>query len=1054
MQTAIRRAAFVLALLLVVSATTAFGQTGKVVGTVTDVATGEPLPGVNVTLREPDADEVVSGAVTNGEGYYNILNVSPGTYRLRASFVGFAAKVVREVRVSIDETTTINVALEEETVQGEEVVVTADRDIVQTDVGGSQVNITSEEIEDLAVSSVQSAIQLQAGIEGGLSIRNSGSDEVLFNVNGLTLRDERNNSPFTSIPLSSVSNVQVKKGGFEAQYGTVRSGVVNVVTKEGSPNRYEGDFSARFSPAADKHFGPAPNDPNGYFTRPYLDPEVAFQGTDAWPQSVQDQYPTFEGWVAASEALLNDDNPDNDMSPSALQQAYRWQHRKRFAIDQPDYTIDVGVGGPLLGPGLSKDLGDLRFYASYRRTQNMYVIPLSRDRLVEQTGHLKVTSDLASNMKLSLEGMLANNTGTVSNGSGQPGFFDSVFGVTGAIDRVNYSEARVFTNDYWAPTRTRSLMLGGKFTHTLGDNTFYTVRLTRFSTDYETNPGDVRDTSDVVSFGGVGFDEAPFGYYNQPTSGVGSGMRMSIGMSTSRDTSRTVMYNAKADLTSQINQYVQVQTGLEFNITDSDISYGEFDPFLPTGNFTAGYNRAPRRGAAYGSTELSFKGLIANAGLRLNYFNAGGDWFEYDPFTDAFSGALADQVDTLLTQEPTEHIFALSPRLSISFPVTTFSKLFFNYGHFRSMPDPDNLFSLRRTGASRHISRVGSPNNPLPKTVSYEVGYQHSLLDEYLLAAAGYYKDVNLQPRLVSFSSRDGQTTYSRYYPNSYEDIRGFELSAKDRRGWLQGFVNYTYSVAQRGYFGADEIYQNQTRQRQFNQSSAQQRAALSEPVPRPFARFNLELFAPEDFGPQLVGAHPLGDWRVSLLGTWRDGSTFTWAGAGGKPGVANNVSFVDYWNWNLRLKKNFNIGGTDVQFFADVFNLFNQKRLTFNGFADGQDYLDYMRSLHLPASDAYPNEFSGDDQPGVYRDSDTEFVPLDRINDREELSGNARPEAIYYEEATEQYIQYEDGAWRQVSQDRVDDVMDSKAYIDMPNLRFQSFLSPRDIFLGMRFEF
>jgi outer membrane receptor protein involved in Fe transport len=59
-----------------------------------------------------------------------------------------------------------------------------------------------------------------------LSVRGSGSDEVSFNLNGFTLRSERSNSPFTGISITSIENVQVQTGGFSAEYGNLRSGLI------------------------------------------------------------------------------------------------------------------------------------------------------------------------------------------------------------------------------------------------------------------------------------------------------------------------------------------------------------------------------------------------------------------------------------------------------------------------------------------------------------------------------------------------------------------------------------------------------------------------------------------------------------------------------------------------------------------------------------------------------------------------------------------------------------------------------------------------------------
>ena len=460
----------------------AYGQSGKIAGRVLD-ADGQPLPGVNLLVESAD-----QGAITSADGFYVILNVAPGTYSLRASFLGFQTQTVNEIRVNIDQTTRVDLALTEDAIGLAEVVVTAELPVVQADVSNSQANVTADEIEALPVSTVASVVGLQAGIQG-LSIRGSGTDELAFMVNGLTLRNERNNVPYTSISLSSVQEVQVQTGGFNAEYGNVRSGVINVVTREGRRNQYTGTAIVRYSRPAQKHFGALANDPDSYWIRPFIDPAVAWSGTESggWDEFTQAQYPRFEGWVAVSEERLKDDDPSNDLTPEALQQAFLWQHRKAMEVVAPDINVDAGVGGPV--PYLSSRWGGLRFYASMRADQDMYLIPLHTDRYREWSAHLKLTADIGVGKKLTLEGLRGRITGTTSSRTGQPGVFRSPWSIAGQLTRVSFIDSRIFSTDYWGPTTVDQFMGGAKFTHSLTPSTFYEVRLNAFRSHYDTNPG-------------------------------------------------------------------------------------------------------------------------------------------------------------------------------------------------------------------------------------------------------------------------------------------------------------------------------------------------------------------------------------------------------------------------------------------------------------------------------------------------------------------------------------------------------------------------------------
>ena len=265
------------------------------------------------------------------------------------------------------------------------------------------------------------------------------------------------------------------------------------------------------------------------------------------------------------------------------------------------------------------------------------------------------------------------------------------------------------------------------------------------------------------------------------------------------------------------------KTGIvEFILTDNYVNYASVDQFLQSVRSQSKWHTYPTRGALYIQDKLEFKGMIANLGIRLDYSHAGGDWYAIDnPYDMAFSAEQSAGIDTLLAKEPTDHIFDFSPRLGIAFPITLNSKLFFNYGHFRQMPTPENLYLLRRYTDNNAVTRLANPNNPLPKTIQYELGYEHNLFNIFLLRLAGYYKDSSLQSRLIKYVSRNNKVSYNVTKPYSYQDTRGFELTLRKNRGsWIRGFVNYTYEVTTSGNFGFYNYYENPAEQRRYERET------------------------------------------------------------------------------------------------------------------------------------------------------------------------------------------------------------------------------------------
>ena len=595
------------------------------------------------------------------------------------------------------------------------------------------------------------------------------------------------------------------------------------------------------------------------------------------------------------------------------------------------------------------------------------------------------------------------------------------------------------------------------FTHSLSENTYYEARLSRFESKNSTNPGAYRNTSDVYTIGGVGFDEAPFGFFDEAASGLASGMRTGVGMSTARDSSEVSALSGSFKITSQLDRFNQVRAGIEFVRTNSRVNYGSFDKVLPSGRTRSVWNTTPIRFGAFIQDKLEFEGMIANIGLRLDYSDPNIEWYDYEPYTDLFNNGTASALDTAQTSNVKPQI-VLQPRLGVSFPITERSKLFFNYGHSVQLPDPENLYLVRVEPFTNTVVRVAAPENKLPKTVSYELGYEHNILNNYLVRISGYYRDITNQPIQVDFISQNGSDQYTVSRPFSYEDIRGLELTLRKQTGkYFWGEINYTYSITSRGFFGVLENYERLADQRDYDRRTNAN--DITKPVPQPYARLQLYFQSPKEFGPELFGVKPLGDWQVVPLFTWAAGSYFTYTGGGAIRGVINNVQQTDTWGSSLRVTKTVKTSnGSSIKFFADVSNLLNIRDFNiFNsGLVNGNDYLDYMNSLHLPAKTwdeigLLNSRVSGNDQPGDYRASDVEYVPIEVYTTLPD-AGNER--ALYYNPLENKYYQYDGSTFVDADGNYVEQVLDDKAYINMPNQRFFNFLDPRTIRVGVRFSF
>lgn len=172
------------------------------------------------------------GAYTDADGRFTILNVTAGTYDVRASRLGYSPVTLSGVVISADQATRADIRLGGTTLRAEEVVVVAERPPVNLGMTSSQVNLTTEQIEELPVQTLDDIVNLQAGVVDG-HFRGGRQGEVQYQVGGVSVNNAFDNSSTLTLDRSLLQEVQVISGTFDAEYGQAMSGVVNVILKEG-----------------------------------------------------------------------------------------------------------------------------------------------------------------------------------------------------------------------------------------------------------------------------------------------------------------------------------------------------------------------------------------------------------------------------------------------------------------------------------------------------------------------------------------------------------------------------------------------------------------------------------------------------------------------------------------------------------------------------------------------------------------------------------------------------------------------------------------------------
>ncbi|MDK9699456.1 MAG: TonB-dependent receptor, partial [bacterium] len=227
--------------------------TGKISGRVMCKDTKEAAIGASVMVVE-----LKTGAQTDIDGYYTILNIPPGSYTLRFSYVGYANVTVRGVIVTSGVTFKQDVSLDQEGVQMKEIEVTAERPKVELSKTEGGSTIRREDLTQSTQTSLAGILGTKAGVkidrEGALHVRGGRKGEVAFLVDGVDIRDPIV-ATNTNINLDAVavSEVNLLTDGFSPEYGQALSGVVNVSFREGDQDNY----TAKMEYVTDQPFGDA-----------------------------------------------------------------------------------------------------------------------------------------------------------------------------------------------------------------------------------------------------------------------------------------------------------------------------------------------------------------------------------------------------------------------------------------------------------------------------------------------------------------------------------------------------------------------------------------------------------------------------------------------------------------------------------------------------------------------------------------------------------------------------------------------------------------------------
>lgn len=808
-------------------------ERGTISGQVLDSDNGESLIGVNVIIKGTSF-----GTATDFDGNYSINNIKVGEYAIEFSYIGYERKLFTGIVVKPNETTILNTTLGMQALTSDqEVVIVGERPIFDVEKSNSSAKVSKDDIQASTVRKIQDVVGLQAGVvkdATGIYIKGGRAYETGYVVDGVSAQDPLAGTGFgLDLGSNSFQSVEVTTGGVGAEYGDVTSGVVAVQTQDGGEK--------------------------------------------------------FTGFFAHKRDNLGEKTDDN------------WN----FFTD----VYEFNLGGPLAPHKLTEKwgLGTLSFFVSGQTSFSDEFTKTAADQvqtsLIDNTfwsprqdnrwnGMAKITWRLRPTMKLqfSYQRSLTINQNT------------RMLQITGNDVSISPGYQFFFQNDLDnANTYAHQSNLGyAKWTHTLNKTSFYDVQLSRLFTRLRADangrywrPDSVDGEFDAYSINTPPVEEFLTGQdflYVLP----GDGLANNGGIASLWHDHFAEEITFKASYTKFIGERTnRLNIGVDIKFQDYQwidinrpwvgapiqIGLNEFSESLRLGATSDIWRVKPRRGALFASNQIRYNGLIANLGLRLEYWGPG-------KFVDeAVENPLApipDQIRSAYKNDTYEfagmrYKIRLLPKISVSFPVRENQVLFFNYGHSTRVPHPTYVYAgLDPFYQDRSfLSNLGNPNLNPEVDISYEIGLRNQITTDDALNISAFWRDKYdfITSQRIVIPDATGRETERAFRVNGdYARVRGVDVTYFKRyKAWFQGQLSLSYSKAEGLSSSNNEALQNLLVGSQNVGNNVETPLAWDRPWDVK-SSFTFTYDKKNGF----MNIQPLNKMRLNLKGIWRSGRRYT----------------------------------------------------------------------------------------------------------------------------------------------------------------------------------
>ncbi len=963
-----RRILILILMLFLITFSLFAGTTGKLAGRVKDDG-GNPIPFANIILEGTQI-----GTQTKENGQFIIINIPPGTYNVLCTQIGFASQKITGVKIYVDETTIQNITMVKSAMEVEGYQVTEARiELISKSNTSSGLTMTSDTIEDIAVDDIEGLIAIQAGavqIGGELHIRGGRANEVVYSVDGMSVSDPVDGGAALTIDTDAIQNMKVMTGGFTAEYGNAQSGIVNIVTKSGSR-----DYSGKIEFTSDHLFSGVDNSNSDVV-------KFALGGPVFGPFSsaMRDKFTFFlngaANWYDGRYKDYYNSDPNEE-----LEYLYQPSFTPRNPYEDREQFIEF-------------DLGDRNYNAYNVNLKTKYVFNPTQNLTLAVRGDKTHRYPYSHFNKYALEHYIDSETEQRQYAATYDHLFNSQMNlkIKASIYQKTIKQGpRGISRDSYFSYHPE---FDDEFAFYMPDENNFAILKDYMSQNYIVesltddgiiDEGAIYDWTYTTAFG----QQEVGGYFNEPGSIYGAYFD---------DENRTI--SLRSDFEYQVNEVHGLKTGLEiikhkikkdrlFNpwvvdafrhnaylqgfpvdayldtlsyltanpetmdvivlapgdyvINDIEVSLGDstyfyssnllFEATLAGAGESDGYEADPWQAAYYLQDQMEWEGLIINAGLRFDLWYLGK---EYKILQDGgdYKTSEFDKDEQLQVM--------ISPRFGISHPISEKSVMHFAYNYQNQLPQFQYVFTTARPEdaiTSNTQIVVGVPTLEPQITVTYEVGFQHQLSEDYVMDITTYFKNIyNYVSTMEVVDPDDNTISWYEYISEDYGSTRGIDFNLqKMLSNFISGSASYSLSWADGN--NSDTVIQDE--------STSLREFPLDWDIRHNFT-FNLgfTIGRGEEFYIPFTGVLlPFSNFSMNFLYNIASGRPYTAINENDNVMETNQERYPYTENADFRIAKTFNFSEKiSIRFYANINNIFNKRNYleiypkTGSPYDDGED--------------------------------------------------------------------------------------------------------------------